>query len=100
VHALCNAAIPGSHFCHVTEYLRANSSAVVPAGGAWIDPSVSPTSSNFNTGMPNSGRSPYGGTCESWTIGTSGSSAYWVTTAGTISVTGHCSSARSAACCF
>jgi hypothetical protein len=40
-HAACATQFSGSHFCHASEYLRANSAAPVPATGAWIDASSS-----------------------------------------------------------
>ena len=41
-HLACATEFPGSHMCHAAEYIRSASNAVVPAGGAWIDPSAAP----------------------------------------------------------
>jgi hypothetical protein len=98
-HATCAAAFPGSHLCHAAEYIQSNSATAVPASGGWVDPSTADGSSTSNIGMPGSGRTVYGSTCNSWTDGTTGRSAYWVNAGGSIDSTGDCSASRSLACC-
>jgi hypothetical protein len=102
MHALCAAEFPGAHLCHVTEYMRANSSLPVPGAGAWIDDSlVEYTSSSpaHNTGAPASGRVTTGfNNCNQWTTG--GSSGTFLDANGTASGnSGTCASVRSVACC-
>jgi hypothetical protein len=99
MHALCSAAFAGSHFCHAAEYVRATSSTTVPAGGAWIDPSINTSSGAENSGMPGSGRYLYGYTCTTWTSASSSSNGSYVTSAGSVTDT-PCNVARSVACCY
>jgi hypothetical protein len=68
-HAACDAAFPGAHLCHASEYLVARSRVPVPASGAWLDPSARPDGEKIT-----SGGSPIFGrfvgdddTCDGWT---------------------------------
>jgi hypothetical protein len=99
MHALCSASFAGSHLCHAAEYLRADSVAPIPAGGAWID-----ASSDVNASSTVIGASPIfgrytNGVCLSWTSTSSSSSGYVVGTDGAI-VSASCNVAHPAACCF
>jgi hypothetical protein len=99
LHQLCNTEFPGSHFCHATEYIRANVTAAPPAIGAWIDPS-SGSGTSTNAGVPTMGRYLGGASCNAWTDGTANYFAYWISPQGTISNSGACTSSRSVACCM
>lgn len=76
-HARCATEFPGSHLCHVVEYHRANPTAVVPASGAWLDPS---SLSHYGfisnlAALPRAGRftgednSTHYDSCRSWVLG-------------------------------
>ncbi|MFO0575214.1 MAG: hypothetical protein U1A78_14585 [Polyangia bacterium] len=97
-HALCNAAFAGSHLCHATEYLLANSGTTPPTSGAWIDPSTSGGSAVNNAGMPGGGRYIYSYDCNDWTQAT-GAYGHWLTPSGDISTDKDCTVSRALACC-
>jgi len=41
MNTLCAAEFGDAHLCHAAEYYLTNSATPFPAGGAWLDPSVS-----------------------------------------------------------
>jgi hypothetical protein len=99
MHALCKANYPGSHLCHAAEYVRADSSASIPASGAWLD-----LSSDINGGGALYGASPLfgrytSGACTNWTSTASGISGYLVASDGSIA-SAPCNTVRPAACCL
>jgi hypothetical protein len=98
-HALCATAFAGSHLCHVSEYLRANSATTVPASGVWLDPSASETSGGVFVGLPSAGRYANGYACDSWSNGTTGYAGTWSSASGTMSTNGTCTTSRPLACC-
>lgn len=97
MHLACATAYPGSHMCHASEYLRAASSAAIPAGGAWIDESSDTLGHVTDASSPVFGRSHDGETCTNWRATTSVLGAI-VSPSGGIS-SAWCSSARPIACC-
>jgi hypothetical protein len=113
MHARCAAEFAGSHLCHASEYIRTNSATVVPASGAWLDPSVLPYALSYEAsltfdGGPGSGRWTDSYTCDSWTSanGSSFSNTYLaangqITTASssTAPLPPGCNTQRSLACC-
>ena len=101
MHGRCASAFPGSHLCHATEYIRSNSATVVPASGAWVDPSLARGSTDrWNSGMPASGRYVYyNGTCDSWSNASSSYYGTSITTNGGV-VTQGCNASRTLACCY
>lgn len=90
MHALCAAAIAGSHLCHNSEYAFTNSATTPPADGAWIDPSYSVGTAGV--------RSFSGTSCDSWTQTASGYYGLYVTATGALSST-DCSKRKALACC-
>jgi hypothetical protein len=64
-HAICNAEFAGSRMCHVSQYLRTQSSTPVPAAGAWLDSSVRASGNVVTAGLPAAGRDDYSG-CDFW----------------------------------
>jgi hypothetical protein len=99
MHAACSAEFPGSHLCHAAEFLRADSSVAVPAGGAWADPSVATTGSATWSSSPVFGRAAGSYTCGDWSVN-AGNTATIVNAAGGLSTTSTCNVARSLACCM
>jgi hypothetical protein len=100
MHALCATAFTGAHMCHASEYLRANSAASVPSGGAWLDPSTVNSTNIANTGVPDSARFIGAYTCSSWNNTGGGDYGTIVNELGAIDIYGDCSKARSVACCL
>lgn len=103
LHSHCAAEFPGSHFCHAAEYVRSNSAAPIPASGAWIDHSVTPTGASTLAGVPSAGRGSNGSDdCYGWTSNTASTSyyaGYRVTPAGFVSGSSWCNQQRPLACC-
>ncbi|HEY5922471.1 MAG TPA: hypothetical protein VIV11_12405 [Kofleriaceae bacterium] len=113
MHARCATEFAGAHLCHAAEYIATNSPTLVPASGAWLDPSVLPYSLSFDAsltfeGGPGTGRWTGSYTCSSWTNNSSSSfsSTYLaasgqITTAssGTAPLPPGCNVQRSLACC-
>jgi hypothetical protein len=99
MHAQCDAAFPGSHMCHVAEYLRTASAAPIPAEGAWLDGSTGIDGDAIWAGVAVAGRrTSYA--CNSWTH--TGSSSYtgnYLVPEGHAHSGGDCSSLRPIACC-
>jgi hypothetical protein len=100
MHAMCATAFAGGHMCHASEYLRANSSATVPSGGAWLDSSTLSGSAAANSGVTDSARYLGGATCSSWNNSGGGDYGTLVNEVGTIDVYGDCGKARPVACCL
>lgn len=66
-HAICAAAFAGSHFCTDWEWDQANSGALPPASGAWLDYGNSSTTTRFyRAGYSTSDID----TCGGWTLDT------------------------------
>lgn len=109
MHAKCATEFTGSHLCHISEYQLANSATSVPAGGAWIDPSVLPTTGDITTdGAYANGREDYSYTCASWTSASATSfSASFLRADGNVQLTSSntfptppaCNVQRALACC-
>jgi hypothetical protein len=96
----CNTQYAGSHMCHAAEYLRASSTTVIPAQGAWIDPSVDFTGSTSYGGSPLFGRQQGGADCSNWTTTNVNYYAPHVDPNGGVTNSGNCSSQRYVACCM
>jgi hypothetical protein len=99
LHHLCDATYPGSHLCHVGEYLRAAS--VKPISGAWLDGAVAFDGEPAADGDPRNGPDMNSGSsCGGWTQTTAGSNG-WVTDASgwPALAAGVCNAMRPAACC-
>lgn len=90
MHALCAAAFPGSHLCHVSEYRQSNSAVSPPTEGAWLDPSYDTSISGV--------RIVVGVSCASWTSGDPVKRAGYVNAGGGVSDT-DCSKRKALACC-
>jgi hypothetical protein len=67
MHARCAAEFTGSHLCHISEYQQTTSATIVPATGAWIDPSVTPDSDLTLESASGFGREAFSFSCGSWT---------------------------------
>jgi len=102
-HAACGGAFAGSHLCYVSEYLSARSTTAVPATGAWLDPSISPTGSyDIDGAAPSYGRyvgNTSGGHCSSWTSSLATSYGTFIQANGSASDVGTCNVTRALACC-
>ncbi len=76
MHAQCAAAFTGSHLCHESEYLLANSATTPPAAGAWIDISGTVGSEGGEDVVLGVGSTDAGrfvgqldqGNCDNWTV--------------------------------
>ena len=101
MHLACDTEFAGSHMCHAAEYLGTVSTAAPPAGGAWLDSSVTPRGFQTEGGAPSFGR---------W-VGTSGTCRYWASTStsyaglvlsssGELDYDVSCDTPRPVACCF
>jgi hypothetical protein len=95
---MCASEFPGAHLCYGSEYLRANSSAPVPAGGAWIDLSSDINGSGYSgSSSPLYGR--YTGTaCTNWTTSSGSFTGYVVGTDGGLTGVA-CNQTHPLACC-
>ncbi len=96
-HAICASEFPGSHFCHSSEFTRANV-ATPPPGSAWLD------SSDYGfDGIPRAGRQnrlAYEA-CEFWTAALGGGSSRGptISATGLFSASTDCVAPRVLACC-
>ena len=106
MHALCDAEFLGSHLCHSSEYLLANSDVPPPVGTAWIDFSCGVTSSATgvvgNAGSARLGRSTSSNTsrnCSNWTSASALHEGLTVQVANMVAGGQLCSTPRSLACC-
>jgi hypothetical protein len=101
MHARCAAEYPGSHLCHMTEYVRASSGTTVPSQGAWLDPSgLAPGGTTTYTGLPSAGRDTMGWACAHWTLSTNTDTGTYVLATTGAGMTGTCNVVRPLACCF
>ena len=100
MHQACDAQYPGSHLCHAAEYVRAASTIVIPAAGAWLDPSSTFTAGLSHNGSPVFGRSTVGYDCQNWTSTLVGQYGTHIDPDGGITNNGNCSAVRHAACCM
>ncbi len=101
-HQLCTQEFFGSHLCHAAEYLQSNSTASVPASGAWLDPSVDLVGDRTVGGSSRFGRH-LSSACSSWSTSSSSGSATHVRPSGGIvtwSSASQCDAVRSLACCY
>jgi hypothetical protein len=98
-HGLCNAAFPGAHLCHASEYLRTSSSMPIPAAGAWVDSSVDDISAPTQQGAPGFGRYT-GNACMNYTTTSTSFFATVLNPAGDITNSSTCQNPRSLACCY
>jgi hypothetical protein len=100
MHAACVAEYPGSHMCHAAEYVGAVSADPIPAGGAWIEPSITLTGAFTVGGAPAFGRwVSYEGTCDSWVHTGTSYTGLMLSGTGEMSTTYSCNVARPIACC-
>jgi len=98
-HRSCEAELPGAHLCHAAEYVLSNSTAPVPAAGAWLDASTTQEGDPSLSGAPSFGRHiDASSACAQWTQGKAGSGPY-VNATGALALDGGCAVARSLACC-
>jgi hypothetical protein len=67
----CEDEFPGAHVCHASEYNRADSTLLIPAGGAWIESSMDLLGAWSEGGVGAYGRNPIN-SCNHWTHGASG----------------------------
>ena len=97
-HAACDEELEGSHLCHASEYLLAESAAAPPEEGAWIDRSARPDGTRFSLGgSPLFGRwIGTSDTCGGWN-GTSGDGLAIVS--GGALDDAPCNVSRALACC-
>lgn len=100
MHQACDAQYPGSHLCHAAEYVRAASTMIIPAAGAWLDPSANLNASSTYNGSPLFGRSIGGYDCLNWTSSVSNQYGAHIDPDGGITDSGNCSALRYAACCM
>lgn len=100
MHAMCATAFAGSHLCHAAEYIRATSATTIPASGAWIDPSTTPSTSFTNLAHPSSGRYIYGYTCSHWSDAGASKYGTYIATSGNILDDSGCNVSRTVACCY
>lgn len=100
MNALCAAAFAGGHICHGSEYVRANTSASVPGGGAWIDSSTINGTAISNSGVPDAARYVAANNCQSWSVTTDGEYGTLVTELGSVDPYGDCINAHPIACCL
>lgn len=99
-HAACAAEFPGAHLCHASEYVLSTSTAAIPSGGAWIDPSVDLDENFVVGGAPMFGRwASYTGTCDTWAYDGTGISGLVLGETGELSTSYTCNTARVLACC-
>ena len=68
-HLACHSEFPGAHVCHATEYNLAASTLAVPAGGAWMESSMTLLGSWSSGGVPSFGRHP-GYSCNNFSYNT------------------------------
>ncbi|AKT37181.1 collagen-like protein [Chondromyces crocatus] len=99
-HALCAGDHPGSHMCHVSEYLRSNALDPIPAEGAWLDPSTAFTGSVVFGGAAIFGRANGGNTCNGWLSNSNGYSSTSIQQGGSITSAGQCGTLKPIACCL
>jgi hypothetical protein len=109
MHYACASQFPGSHLCHLAEYVRAGSTTSPPASGVWLDFStyVDGTGTHLNFGVAATSQmgryvsSDNTGNCANWSQLTYSGNAD--TKAYVLSPTGYapdvCKTARAAACC-
>jgi hypothetical protein len=98
-HAACAAELPGAHLCHASEYLLSNSATPVPASGAWLDASATPTDSLAIEGSHTFGRYT-GASCLSFTSTSTSYAGTYLQTNGEVTWGGSaCQTARPLACC-
>jgi hypothetical protein len=105
MNEICATEFGDAHLCHVSEYYLSNSATPYPAGGAWLDPSVSEVGGgngySIIVNVSSSLLGIYGGSsttfaCSGWTTAASGTNG---TVVGGSSTTMPCSVARPLACC-
>jgi hypothetical protein len=97
---MCDSQFPGSHFCHIAEYLRAASYKPIPVAGAWVDFSFA--HGDWTTdGIPTAGRAAgdnWETPCENWSSATTTQPARKISAQGTV-MPGLCSEIGPVACC-
>lgn len=100
MHQRCDASFSGSHLCHAAEYVLSNSMAQVPAGGAWLDPSMDHEGLLTFSASPTFGRyAAYNGTCDNWNDATTSYTGARVTEGGAVTTSYDCNVSRPLACC-
>jgi hypothetical protein len=77
-----------------------NSTAAIPASGAWIDPSINQEAGFETGGAVMFGRwNDYSGTCDTWTHSSTSYAGMALTTSGELTNTYTCNTPRPLACC-
>ena len=100
LHVMCNAEFAGSHFCHVAEYFRAQTTEAPPAEGAWIDASAAPDGTSANGGLPTAGRYLSSSDCDDWTTASASWSGNYLEGVTAKYRSNACNVMRRLACCF
>lgn len=98
-HSICAAEFPGAHLCHSSEFIQSTTAAVIPASGAWLDPSITLDGAYTVGGAPSLGRNAGSYTCNQWTDNTGSYSGTYVKPSGGISNGGVCTTTKPLACC-
>jgi hypothetical protein len=89
----------GAHLCHASEYVLSNSATPIPAVGAWIDASVTPTDALTVEGSHRFGRNT-NYSCLSFTSASTSYTGTYLATNGEATWGGStCQTARPLACC-
>jgi hypothetical protein len=101
-HAICAAAFPGAHLCHTSEFIGSlgQTGTPVPATGAWMDMSISPTGYTSHLyGAPSWGRYTGFYSCNEWTTTGTGTQGTYVGADGGMNNNSGCGAVRALACC-
>ena len=91
VNAKCATEFPGSSFCTVSDFDKANPLQLPPASGAWID------SNRTATGMRTQNSCSSGGS--SWNLGTSADTGTNLIAGGVFAGQVACNQVKPIACC-
>jgi hypothetical protein len=97
-HAACALDFPGSHVCHASEYNRAESTLLIPAGGAWLEASMDLLGDWSSGGVPSYGRNT-GTSCNHWTHAAGSYPGTLLSESGSIGTSYTCNVARPIVCC-
>ncbi len=98
-HAACGAVFTGAHLCHASEYVLSNSATPVPATGAWLDASITPSDSFTVEGSHLFGRNT-DSSCLSFTTTSSSYTGTYLQANGEATWgSSNCGTSRALACC-
>jgi hypothetical protein len=87
-----------AHLCHASEYLMSNSATPIPAGGAWLDSSVTPDGAITQDGSHRFGRIT-GSACQNYTTALSAYQGTVLLPNGEPVFSSTCGTAKPLACC-